>query len=222
VRSREAPPSPPPPPPPLALYVFGDSLSNAGNNNRFPTQIRVNFLPYGIDFMPASGRFSNGRIVPDFIGGWARVRLCTLREARYTPLSSPAEEHELQPPRAGESDLKHGREGDHYPAVRLPPLSCLPLFQKVLSPVSAVSAVLLLHVAAAYMRLPPVPPFLARQRHSPQGVSFASGGGAVLSAPLTTVSKAHPFDAWQPLGAVLLGSKFACRHLARLAVYIQV
>lgn len=62
------PPPPPPPPPPVALYVFGDSLSDAGNNNRFPTQIRVNFLPYGIDFIPASGRFSNGRIVPDFIG----------------------------------------------------------------------------------------------------------------------------------------------------------
>ncbi|KAF9663891.1 hypothetical protein SADUNF_Sadunf17G0099200 [Salix dunnii] len=51
-----------------ALYVFGDSLFDSGNNNILPTVSKANFKPYGVDFAKGdTGRFSNGRLVPDFI-----------------------------------------------------------------------------------------------------------------------------------------------------------
>ncbi|KAK6913414.1 GDSL lipase/esterase [Dillenia turbinata] len=51
-----------------ALYLFGDSLLDAGNNNYLPTIARVNYPPYGIDFPQGStGRFTNGKTVGDFI-----------------------------------------------------------------------------------------------------------------------------------------------------------
>jgi len=52
-----------------ALYVFGDSLFDSGNNNLLPTVSKANFKPYGVDFAKGdTGRFTNGRLVPDFIG----------------------------------------------------------------------------------------------------------------------------------------------------------
>ena len=58
--------------PPLvpALYVFGDSINDAGNNNYLQTNAKVNFTPYGVDFPyenTPTGRFSNGRTFADFI-----------------------------------------------------------------------------------------------------------------------------------------------------------
>ncbi|KAJ1413961.1 SGNH hydrolase superfamily [Sesbania bispinosa] len=51
-----------------ALYVFGDSLLDSGNNNLLPTVARANFLPYGLDSTKGpTGRFTNGRTVADFI-----------------------------------------------------------------------------------------------------------------------------------------------------------
>ncbi|CAK7335245.1 unnamed protein product [Dovyalis caffra] len=51
-----------------ALYVFGDSLFDSGNNNILPTVSKANFKPYGVNFVKGdTGRFSNGRLVPDFI-----------------------------------------------------------------------------------------------------------------------------------------------------------
>lgn len=51
-----------------ALYVFGDSLFDSGNNNILPTLSKANFKPYGVDFAEGdTGRFTNGRLVPDFI-----------------------------------------------------------------------------------------------------------------------------------------------------------
>ncbi|KMT07270.1 hypothetical protein BVRB_6g149000 [Beta vulgaris subsp. vulgaris] len=52
-----------------ALYVFGDSLSDAGNNNHIPLTIaRANYRPYGINFSEGiTGRFSNGRTFADLI-----------------------------------------------------------------------------------------------------------------------------------------------------------
>ncbi|GAV62423.1 Lipase_GDSL domain-containing protein [Cephalotus follicularis] len=52
-----------------AIIVFGDSSVDAGNNNYIPTIARSNFQPYGRDFAGGkpTGRFSNGRIAPDFI-----------------------------------------------------------------------------------------------------------------------------------------------------------
>uniref|UniRef100_A0ACD5Y418 Uncharacterized protein n=1 Tax=Avena sativa TaxID=4498 RepID=A0ACD5Y418_AVESA len=52
-----------------AIIVFGDSTVDAGNNNYIPTIARGNFPPYGRDFDGgvATGRFSNGRLVTDFL-----------------------------------------------------------------------------------------------------------------------------------------------------------
>ncbi|XP_042479793.1 GDSL esterase/lipase 7-like [Macadamia integrifolia] len=51
-----------------ALYVFGDSLVDSGNNNFLNTSAKVNYKPYGIDF-PAgpTGRFTNGNTIADFL-----------------------------------------------------------------------------------------------------------------------------------------------------------
>ena len=54
-----------------ALFIFGDSLFDAGNNNYInaTTFFQANFPPYGETFFKyPSGRFSNGRVIPDFIG----------------------------------------------------------------------------------------------------------------------------------------------------------
>ncbi|KAG7541347.1 GDSL lipase/esterase [Arabidopsis thaliana x Arabidopsis arenosa] len=52
-----------------ALIVFGDSTVDSGNNNQISTVLKSNFQPYGRDYFDgkATGRFSNGRIAPDFI-----------------------------------------------------------------------------------------------------------------------------------------------------------
>ncbi|KAK3197875.1 hypothetical protein Dsin_021290 [Dipteronia sinensis] len=52
-----------------AFFVFGDSLVDNGNNNYLATTARADSPPYGID-LPShrpTGRFSNGRNIPDFI-----------------------------------------------------------------------------------------------------------------------------------------------------------
>lgn len=53
-----------------AVIAFGDSILDTGNNNNLLTLIKVNFYPYGRDFVTrtATGRFSNGRIPTDLIG----------------------------------------------------------------------------------------------------------------------------------------------------------
>ncbi|KAF3444933.1 hypothetical protein FNV43_RR14626 [Rhamnella rubrinervis] len=50
-----------------ALYVFGDSLFDSGNNNSWPTIAKADFLLYGVNFAKGvAGRFTNGRTVVDF------------------------------------------------------------------------------------------------------------------------------------------------------------
>lgn len=68
------------PPPPLvdlnsgdgivpALFVFGDSLIDNGNNNNIPSFAKANYFPYGIDFNGGpTGRFCNGLTMVDGIG----------------------------------------------------------------------------------------------------------------------------------------------------------
>ncbi|KAK7300057.1 hypothetical protein RJT34_10889 [Clitoria ternatea] len=54
-----------------AVYVFGDSLVDVGNNNFLPLSIaKANHPHYGIDFPThkPTGRFSNGKNAADFIG----------------------------------------------------------------------------------------------------------------------------------------------------------
>ncbi|KAF3559528.1 hypothetical protein F2Q69_00017719 [Brassica cretica] len=58
-----------PSPPITALYAFGDSTVDSGNNNYIPTLFQSNHPPYGRSF-PAklsTGRFSDGKLATDFI-----------------------------------------------------------------------------------------------------------------------------------------------------------
>ncbi|KAG5536965.1 hypothetical protein RHGRI_024409 [Rhododendron griersonianum] len=53
-----------------ALYVFGDSVMDPGNNIFLNTFVKVNFTPYGIDFPGGpTGRFTNGYTIVDFWWG---------------------------------------------------------------------------------------------------------------------------------------------------------
>ncbi|PWA80855.1 Lipase, GDSL [Artemisia annua] len=62
----------------IPLFVFGDSLFDPGNNNYINTtpDFQANYWPYGVSyFHPASGRFSDGRILSDFIAEYAGLPL---------------------------------------------------------------------------------------------------------------------------------------------------
>uniref|UniRef100_A0A0A0KW73 Zinc finger protein n=2 Tax=Cucumis sativus TaxID=3659 RepID=A0A0A0KW73_CUCSA len=51
-----------------AMFIFGDSLIDNGNNNNLPTFAKANYFPYGIDFPQGpTGRFSNGYTIVDEI-----------------------------------------------------------------------------------------------------------------------------------------------------------
>ncbi|OVA17209.1 Lipase [Macleaya cordata] len=52
-----------------AILVFGDSTVDTGNNNFILSLFKSNHYPYGREFPNhiATGRFSNGRLVPDFV-----------------------------------------------------------------------------------------------------------------------------------------------------------
>jgi hypothetical protein len=54
-----------------AIFVFGDSLVDVGNNNYLPVSVaKADFPHNGIDFptKKATGRFSNGKNAADFLG----------------------------------------------------------------------------------------------------------------------------------------------------------
>ncbi|CAM0883014.1 unnamed protein product [Alopecurus aequalis] len=52
-----------------AIFYFGDSIFDTGNNNHISTLGLANHPPYGRDFPGGrpTGRFSNGRLVPDLL-----------------------------------------------------------------------------------------------------------------------------------------------------------
>ncbi|XP_057789043.1 GDSL esterase/lipase At2g40250-like [Salvia miltiorrhiza] len=54
---------------PCAIYAFGDTVFDAGNNNKLATVCRANHKPYGVDFPggSATGRFSNGKLPGDIL-----------------------------------------------------------------------------------------------------------------------------------------------------------
>ncbi|KAG9137376.1 hypothetical protein Leryth_017708 [Lithospermum erythrorhizon] len=56
-----------PPPTVPAMFVFGDSLVDNGNNNDLNSFAKANYYPYGIDFRGPTGRFSNGETVIDLL-----------------------------------------------------------------------------------------------------------------------------------------------------------
>ncbi|XP_059456469.1 GDSL esterase/lipase 1-like isoform X1 [Corylus avellana] len=63
-----------------SLFIFGDSLYDPGNNNYIntTTDFQANFGPYGETFFKyPTGRFSDGRVIPDFIAEYAKLPLIT-------------------------------------------------------------------------------------------------------------------------------------------------
>lgn len=53
-----------------AMYVFGDSLVDVGNNNHLLTLLKADYPHNGVDYpgRKATGRFSNGKNAADFLG----------------------------------------------------------------------------------------------------------------------------------------------------------
>lgn len=50
-------------------FIFGDSLSDGGNNNGLVSLAKANYPPNGIDFPSGpTGRFCNGRTIVDVTG----------------------------------------------------------------------------------------------------------------------------------------------------------
>lgn len=62
-----------------ALFIFGDSLVDAGNNNYLSTLSKANVKPNGIDFKASggtpTGRFTNGRTIGDIVGRPSYIQL---------------------------------------------------------------------------------------------------------------------------------------------------
>eukprot|EP00253_Pinus_taeda_P000656 PITA_00656 len=54
-----------------ALYIFGDSTVDPGNNNALVTIAKADFPPYGRDFVDhkPTGRFTNGKLATDTLAG---------------------------------------------------------------------------------------------------------------------------------------------------------
>lgn len=71
----------------IVQFIFGDSLSDNGNNNRLSKSFAQAALPwYGIDYgngMP-NGRFTNGRTVSDIIGNVFESALNCLSNRSFT------------------------------------------------------------------------------------------------------------------------------------------
>ncbi|KAF7124646.1 hypothetical protein RHSIM_Rhsim12G0212600 [Rhododendron simsii] len=77
----------------VALFIFGDSLFDVGNNNYINTtttiRTQANFWPYGETFFNyPTGRFSNGRLIPDFIAEYAKLPL-------LRPYKQPGNNHQF-------------------------------------------------------------------------------------------------------------------------------
>ncbi|CAK9324761.1 unnamed protein product [Citrullus colocynthis] len=62
----------------VPLFVFGDSIVDTGNNNYINTVpiAQSNYPPYGQTFFKySSGRWSDGRVIPDFFAEYANLPL---------------------------------------------------------------------------------------------------------------------------------------------------
>lgn len=67
-----------------AMFIFGDSLIDNGNNNNLPSLAKANYFPYGIDFNGGpTGRFSNGYTMVDTIGMYVRTTTLNTLTATY-------------------------------------------------------------------------------------------------------------------------------------------
>lgn len=58
-----------------AMFIFGDSALDPGNNNNLWTTAKANFFPNGIDFPGGpTGRFCNGFTMADYLGTHRRIK----------------------------------------------------------------------------------------------------------------------------------------------------
>ncbi|KAL3519912.1 hypothetical protein ACH5RR_018061 [Cinchona calisaya] len=59
-----------------AVFVFGDSTADPGNNNYVTTTFKSDFPPYGRDFVNhiPTGRFTNGKLASDFIAKYLGIK----------------------------------------------------------------------------------------------------------------------------------------------------
>ncbi|XP_010477243.1 PREDICTED: GDSL esterase/lipase At1g20120 [Camelina sativa] len=59
-----------------AIFAFGDSILDTGNNDYILTLIKADFLPYGMNFPDGvpTGRFCNGKIPSDFIADYLGIK----------------------------------------------------------------------------------------------------------------------------------------------------
>lgn len=70
-----------------ALFIFGDSFLDAGNNNYINTTTldRADFWPYGETYFEfPTGRFSDGRLVSDFVGNESHITYELFLHDEYT------------------------------------------------------------------------------------------------------------------------------------------
>ncbi|KAL3684074.1 hypothetical protein R1sor_002096 [Riccia sorocarpa] len=58
-----------------ALWVFGDSTVDTGNQNYITSLVKSNYPPYGKDFVPPgpTGRFCNGKVANDFLADYLEI-----------------------------------------------------------------------------------------------------------------------------------------------------
>ncbi|XP_002533239.2 GDSL esterase/lipase 5 isoform X2 [Ricinus communis] len=62
----------------VSLFIFGDSFLDAGNNNYIKTRTidQANYRPYGETYFNfPTGRFSDSRLISDFIAEYANLPL---------------------------------------------------------------------------------------------------------------------------------------------------
>ncbi|KAF9608727.1 hypothetical protein IFM89_010859 [Coptis chinensis] len=59
-----------------AIFVFGDSTVDPGNNNFIGTILKSNFPPYGDDYPThtPTGRFTNGKLTTDYIASYLGIK----------------------------------------------------------------------------------------------------------------------------------------------------
>eukprot|EP01018_Ginkgo_biloba_P039189 Gb_41560 [translate_table: standard] len=118
-----------------ALYIFGDSTVDPGNNNHLATLVKANFPPYGRDFADhkPTGRFCNGQISGDIIS--ALLGLSDTLPAYLDPafqgqklltgasFASSASGYDINTTRALNAFSQGARK---FGVIGLPPFGCLP------------------------------------------------------------------------------------------------
>lgn len=74
-----------------AMYVFGDSIVDDGNNNFINSIAKSNYYPYGCDFAGGpSGRFCNGKTFVDFLGNLLICYIIPKNEYSYLGQLTPS------------------------------------------------------------------------------------------------------------------------------------